>query len=134
MHSMQDMGQAEILQKCYFTDSWDQIGGYNTSCSLYISFSFSVYLKLFIVKCLGWGMNSVKTSKSCPCSVGSDSLQPHGLQPTRFLCPCNFSGKNTGVGCHFLLQGIFPTQGSNPHLLHWQVGSLPLSHLGSLCK
>ena len=40
-------------------------------------------------------------------------------------------GKNTGVGCHFLLQGIFPTQGSNPHLLYWQADSLPLSHLGS---
>ena len=38
-------------------------------------------------------------------------------------------GKNPGVGCHFLLQGIFPTQGLNPgllHLLHWQVSSLPL--------
>ena len=38
-------------------------------------------------------------------------------------------GKNTGVGCHVLLQGIFPTQGSNPRLLrllHWQTGSLPL--------
>ena len=43
-------------------------------------------------------------------------------------------GKNTGACCHFLLQGIFPTQGSNPHLLHWQVGSLPLSHLGSPSK
>ena len=32
----------------------------------------------------------------------------------------DFSGKNTGGGCLFLLQGIFPTQGSNPHLLHWQ--------------
>ena len=42
-----------------------------------------------------------------------DSLQPHGLQPTRFLCPWDSPGKNTGVGCHFLLQGIFPTQGSN---------------------
>ena len=43
-------------------------------------------------------------------------------------------GKYTGVGCHFLLQGIFLTQGSNPpllHLLHWQAGSLPLRHLGS---
>ena len=40
-------------------------------------------------------------------------------------------GKHTGVGCHFLLQGIFLTQGSNPHLLRWQVGFLPLSHLGS---
>ena len=34
--------------------------------------------------------------------------------------------KNTGAGCHGLLQGIFPTQGSNPRLLHWQAGSLPL--------
>ena len=34
-------------------------------------------------------------------------------------------------GCHFLLKGIFPTQGSNSHLLHWQVDSLPLSHEGS---
>ena len=36
--------------------------------------------------------------------------------------------KNTGVGSHFLLQGTFLTQGSNPGLLHWQVDSLPLSH------
>ena len=43
----------------------------------------------------------------------SNSLWPFGLQPTRLLCPCNFSGKNTGMGCHFLLQGIFPTQESN---------------------
>ena len=41
-------------------------------------------------------------------------LQPHGLQPARFLCPWDFSGKNTGVACHFLLQGIFPTQEFNP--------------------
>ena len=43
----------------------------------------------------------------------------------------DFAGKNTGVDCRFLLQGIFPTQGSNPCFLHWQVDSLPLSHLGS---
>ena len=40
-------------------------------------------------------------------------------------------GKNTGAGCHFLLQGIFPTQGSNLCLLHWYADSLPLSRLGS---
>ena len=40
-----------------------------------------------------------------------DSLQPHGLKPARLLCPWNSPGKNTGVGCHFLFQGIFPTQG-----------------------
>ena len=36
----------------------------------------------------------------------------------RLLCPWSFPGKSAGVGCHFLLQGIFPTQGSNPGLLH----------------
>ena len=41
-------------------------------------------------------------------------LQPDGLQSAMFLCPWDVSGKNTGVGCHFLLQGIFPNQGSNP--------------------
>ena len=43
----------------------------------------------------------------------------------------DFPGKNTGVSCHFLLQGIFPTQGLNPGLQQWQVYSLPLSHLES---
>ena len=50
------------------------------------------------------------------------------------LCPWDSPGKNTGVGCHFLLQGIFPAQGSNLHLLHllhWQADSLPLHHLRS---
>ena len=59
----------------------------------------------------------------------SNSLRRHGLQSTRLLCPWDSPGKNTGVGCHFLLQGIFWTQGSNLSLLsllHWQTGSLPL--------
>ena len=43
----------------------------------------------------------------------------------------DFPGKNTGVGCPLLLQEIFLIQGVNPCLLHWQVDSLPLSHLGS---
>ena len=49
-----------------------------------------------------------------------------GLQPTRVLCPCNFPGRNTGLGCDFVLKGIFLTQGSNSSLLldswillHW---------------
>ena len=42
----------------------------------------------------------------CVCSVISDSLRSHGLQPARLLGPQNSSGKNTGVGCHFLLQGM----------------------------
>ena len=50
----------------------------------------------------------------------------YGREPTRHLCPWDFPGKNIGTCCHFLLQGLFPTQGSNPHLLHWQADSLPL--------
>ena len=46
-------------------------------------------------------------------SVGSDFLQPHGLQPTRLLCPWDYPGKSTRIGCHFLLQGIFLTQECN---------------------
>ena len=44
------------------------------------------------------------------------SLRPHGLQPARPLCPWDSPGKNPGVGCQFLLQGIFPTQGSNCYI------------------
>ena len=64
----------------------------------------------------------------CVCVVTQSclTLQPHSLQPTRLLCPWDSPGKSTGLGCHSLLQGIFLTQGSNPHLLHWQVGFLPL--------
>ena len=65
----------------------------------------------------------------------SDYVQPYRLQPARLLCAGNSPGKNTGGGCHFLLQGTFPTQGSNPRLLHLllrQVDSLPLSHQEAL--
>ena len=57
-------------------------------------------------------------------SVVSDSLRPHGL------CPWNSPGQNTGVGCHFLLQGIFPTQGSNLGLPHCRWILYQLSHKG----
>ena len=69
----------------------------------------------------------------CVCSVTKlcPTLQPYGLQPSRPLCPQYFKGKNTGVGCHFLLQGVFLTQGLNPHLLHWQAYSLLLRLPGS---
>ena len=67
----------------------------------------------------------------CALSVVSDSLWPHGLQPIRILCPWDSPGKNTGVGCRSLLQGIFPSQGLNPCLLHCGHILYPLSHRGS---
>ena len=59
------------------------------------------------------------------------TLWLHGLWPTRFLGLWDSTGKNTGVGCYALFQGIFLTQGLNLHLLHWQVGSLPLVQPGT---
>ena len=110
-------------------------------------FRFSVQKKtiqdlanfLFLSRAGGWPM-AVQASGPhlcCCCYTAVTKscqtlLQPPGLKPTRLLCPWDFPGKNTGVGCHFLLQGmIILTQGSNPHLLHWQAESLPLSHQGS---
>ena len=61
-------------------------------------------------------------------SVVSDSLRPHGLSPTRLLCPWDFPGNSTGVDCHFRLQRIFPTQGSNLGLPHCKQILYRLSH------
>ena len=72
----------------------------------------------------------------CVCSVTSimsDPVQPHGPLPSRLPCPWDFPSKNTGVGCHSLLQEIFSSQGLDPHLLcllylrqilyHWASGT-----------
>ena len=64
-----------------------------------------------------------KLLQSCPSLCDTMDCSPQGSSPW------DSPGKNTGVGCHALLQGIFLTRGSNPHLLcllHWWVGSLPL--------
>ena len=67
----------------------------------------------------------VLVAELCP------TLRPHGLYPTRVICPWTCPGKNTGVGCHTLLQGIFPTQESILSLLHFRQIVYPLSHQGS---
>ena len=72
----------------------------------------------------------VPESESVSRSVISDSLRPHGLSPARLLHPWDFPSKNTGVGCHFLLQGIFPTQALNPCLLLCRQVLYNLSHQG----
>ena len=63
----------------------------------------------------------------------SGSVQPYGLETARVLRLWDSPDKNTGVGCCARLQGIFPTQGSNLGLLHWQVGSLPPAPPGKPC-
>ena len=74
------------------------------------------------VQSLGWENRQV---------VSDSSVTPWTV-PDRLICPWDFPSKDTGGGCHSLLQGIFPTQGSKPHLLHWQADSLLLSHMEAL--
>ena len=58
-------------------------------------------------------------------------MTPWTVQFTRLLCPWNSPGMNTGVSCHFLVQGIFPTQRLIPWLLHCRQSLYHLSHQGS---
>ena len=63
-------------------------------------------------------MGKLRVWASCALSLSRVwLLWPHGLWPTRFLCPWNFPSKNSGTDCHFLLQGLFPTQEWKLHLL-----------------
>ena len=64
----------------------------------------------------------------------SNSLQPHRLLPARLLCPWDSLGQNTRVGCHFLLQGIFLTQGLNLGLLNCRKILYHLNNQGSPFK
>ena len=88
---------------------------------------FSQFPVFAVIKIM-YGCCCCLLAKSCP-----TLLRLHGLQPPRLPCPWDFPAKNTGVGCHFVLQGIFPIQGLSTYFLHWQVNSLPLSHQGSPC-
>ena len=90
-------------------------------------FPFSFPAICFLLDKVRWTVHLSEWSRS----VVSHSLRPHGLQPTRLLCPWDFPGKSTGVGCHFLLQGIFPTQELNPGLWYCRQTLYCLSHQGS---
>ena len=81
-----------------------------------------------------WTMSVLQ--RTCGCCLAAKLCLTicNPKEPARLLCPCDSPGKNTGVTCHFLLQGIFSTQGLNPYLLHLQVDSLPLSHQESSLK
>ena len=76
-----------------------------------------IYISVFIYSC------SVAKSYLTVCDTIDSSA--------RLLCPWDFLGKNTGVGCRFLLQGIFPTQGWNHGSSAWQVDFLLLCYQGN---
>ena len=74
---------------------------------------------------MGGGGGGGLVTQSCPATATPWTVA------TRLLCPWDSLGKNTGVGCHFLLQGIFPTQGSNLGLLHCMQILYQVSYKGS---
>ena len=86
--------------------------------------------------------SACSVTQSCP-TFWNPMVSKQSLLPARLLCPGDFPGKNTGMGCHFLLQGIFPIQGSNPLLLchlhcrqilyHWDTRKSPKEGL-CCCK
>ena len=78
-------------------------------------------------------LSSLWSQEGCPeihCWLGGALWSGRELNVP--LCPCNSPGKNSGMGCHSFLQGIFPTQGSNPSLLHRRQILYPLSRQGGL--
>ena len=76
-----------------------------------------LFLKPFISSLLSLDPRPNSSAWFVQCSVVSSCLHPRQLEPTRPLCPWDSPGRNTGVGGHFFLQGIFPTQGLNQYLL-----------------
>ena len=113
----------------------------NCISSSYIIFtiSFSLSLSFQLVYHLNSGKDWIPQSgkvlnspkwESVRCSVVSNFLQPHKLWLAKLFCPWDFPVENTGVGS-YSLQGIFPTQGSNPGLLHCRQILYCLSQQGS---
>ena len=84
----------------------------------------------------GWITRASHQWRICCCAMFNFSVMSNSLRPVDCSTPSSSvhgisPGKNTGVGCHALLQGIFPTQGSNPGLLHCRRILYHLSHWGS---
>ena len=120
---------ATVPLLCWF-NIWHVISSRCMYAAVY--FVFTIFIALFKVihlhkqfKRIGIENNRYSTSESESDSVVSNSLQPH-----RLYSPWNSPGQNTGVGSHSLLQGIFPTQGSNPGLLHCRRILYHLSYQG----
>ena len=105
-------------------DNWTQVGGSIPSRQLVLSITSQwATLRVFVGHV--WS-----DAQSC-----STLCSPFNYSPSGSFCPWDSPGKSTGTGCLFLLQGIFPTQGSNPSLLclrHWQADSFPPSHQFSI--
>ena len=121
-----------ICQSCLIVLSI--IGSGYQSLQLIVDFSVWAFFKgcrcqwMRVVDLMLHTINIFDIDCEWSCSVVSNSLWPCGLQPARLHHPWDFPGSNTRVGWHFLLQGIFPTQGSNSGFPHCRPNLYHLSH------
>ena len=102
----------------------------NAATNIHIQVLMRTYIYIYlglIPRSRNAGSND-KTLVAQSCPTLSD---PMDCKPTRFLCPWDSPGQNTGVGCHSLPQRIFRTQGSNPALSYRRQILYHLSHQGS---
>ena len=142
--------QALLWHKCF---SHDSLGKHS---HLKIYFGDSIFVsslrkcqKMFSLRNNHNLTRSWKAAQSVPCSlhwcccccsvasVVSDSVRPHGLQPTRPLRPWNFPGKSTGVGCHCLVQFSSPASANGDILCNYQTipgNTLPLVQISRTCS
>ena len=111
-----------MKRQCFHTQCDSLLRHFSRIDLLYFLFSLGALTTLRMRHCMHTCMFG--------CFSHVKLLRPYGLYPTRLLCPWAFPGKNTGVGCYVLLQGIFLTEGSNRCLLCCRNPFL-LSHWGS---
>ena len=105
------LSSASSLSHLHWSPGWVCRAGLTSPKSACLSVNYPVKHSLTKITLISFSYACyAKSLQSCP------TLQPHGPQPARLLCPWGSPDKNTGVGCHALLQGIFPTQGLNAGL------------------
>ena len=130
---------SDIMKKANYGDNKKQNQCYGRDW-LWGKLSLALVCRAMLSKSLmqfsidGWSFvpsllfeRACEVAQSCP-----TPCDPNRWPPTRLLCPWDFPGNSTGVDCHFLLQGIFPTQRSIPGLLHHRQMLYRLSHQGSV--
>ena len=113
-------------------ESWKLDGSYFKSSDLTSTLLLGLCLSFWDINCTDIGVGQLCGLSLWVCQSFScvQLLQPRGLYPTRLPCPWNSPSKNTRVGCRLFLQGIFPTQESNPGLVHCRQIIYHLSHQG----
>ena len=103
------------LEIRYLMELSDEVLGSRQNIHGFIASCKTPLIKVWSIKQNYWELNIHMYIHACllSCSVVSENLWPHGLQPARLLCTLGILGKNTGMSRYSLLQGIFPIQGSN---------------------